>query len=71
MNNPSLKIWTDLVQYLPVESLLKYCSSDPLFAHICNDDIIWALLIQRDFELFYTGDDAREKYFEIIHTYGL
>ncbi len=49
-------------RYLPIEKLMQLCQTDRSWRKFCQQPHIWRFLIQRDFDVYYPGDDAYQVY---------
>jgi hypothetical protein len=54
--------------YLPYEDIINLCQTNILFNTICQRNSVWQLLIERDFGIKYSGEDARNLYLLYKHA---
>ena len=63
------EIWPSL----PVPTLLSLCKTNKEYYNICSQNSTWVYLIDRDFGISYTGDNAQsvyKKYQEILNYFS-
>jgi len=47
---------------LPIDDLLRLCSTSKTIAKLCHSNHTWQYLLQRDFNINYFGPNAKDKY---------
>ena len=67
MSLPDDILLEEIWQYLPAETLLKYCQTNKTINSICNRNSTWKHLIQSDFAIDYVGYDAKEEYIRLYN----
>jgi len=51
-----------LWRILPLDDLLRLCSTSKAIAKVCQSNYTWQYLLQRDFNINYFGPNAKDKY---------
>ena len=49
-------------KYLPIDTILNYCSEDESSSEICNDPNTWKYLLYRDYSINSKTDDPKKEY---------
>ena len=55
-----------ILNYLPTSTILSLCQTNKDYYQICQNPRTWILLIQKDFDIDYSGEFPRLTYFTLL-----
>src|SRR5436190_1082124 len=70
METLPFEVTANIWQHLSIEDIFKLCQTHSQLHQICQDPYTWRFLLQRDFNITFTGYDPKIKYIqEYINDY--
>jgi hypothetical protein len=72
-NLPQDYILDNMWLYMPYQDIINLCQTHPEFRIICQQNRTWRILLKRDFNIEYNGNNARDmymKYNEVIDYFS-